>query len=55
MNRTVAILAALLCVTLTPVESRAQSNCTRADLQSAVDGSSLHGQGPLQGVRWPPQ
>ena len=37
MNRTVAILAALSCAMLTPAESRAQSNCARADLQSAVD------------------
>ena len=44
MNRSVAILAALSCVMLTPVESRAQSNCTRADLQSAVD-SYLAAQG----------
>ena len=44
MNRSGAILAALWCVMLTPVESRAQSNCTRADLQSAVD-SYLAAQG----------
>jgi len=44
MNRSVAMLAALSCVMLTPVESRAQSNCTRADLQSAVD-SYLAAQG----------
>jgi hypothetical protein len=37
MNRLVAILLALSCALLTPAESRAQSGCGRADLQTAVD------------------
>ena len=37
MNRSIAILAALSCVLSMPAESRAQSACTRADLQAAVD------------------
>lgn len=44
MHRTLAILATLSGVLLTPVASRAQSVCTRADLQSAVD-SYLAAQG----------
>ena len=55
MNRSVAILVALLCVMLTPMESRAQSNCTRADLQSAVDSYlAAQGKGTPSGMRLAP-
>jgi len=55
MNRTVAILAALSCVMLTPAESRAQSNCTRADLQSAVDSYlAAQSKGTPSGMRLVP-
>jgi hypothetical protein len=37
MMRSVAVVAAVCSVLWTPAESRAQSACTRADLQSAVD------------------
>src|SRR5688572_20852368 len=52
MMRSLAVLAAVCCVLSTPAESRAQSACTRANLQSAVDSYiAAQGKGTPSGKR----